>query len=140
MKKSCVIDASVVAKWLLADESSFKADILKDDFRDKEIEIYIPSLLFYEVNNLLKSATLSGRINGEKAQEFYSAFLKLNFIVYDSKKLLEAALKMAIDLNISSYDGSYIALAEYLNIPFYTADENLVKKAKSKLVKSITKY
>lgn len=140
MKKSCVIDASVAAKWLLTDEPNPQAEILKDDFRNKDISICVPIFLFYEVNNLLKSATLSKRISTKNAHDLYQEFLDLDFTIYHSRQLLELTLQKALDLDISSYDASYIALAEYLEIPFYTADEKLVKKAKNKLVKSLADY
>lgn len=135
MNKSIIIDASVIAKWLLPDEEDYAADIIKKGFASREISISVPALIFYEVNNLLKSAVLSGRLDAKKAVSLYEAFLDFDFIICSSKPLLKAALRKALELNISSYDASYIVLAEHLQIPFFTADEKLVKKASSGLVK-----
>ena len=140
MNKSIIIDASVVAKWLLADEQDFTADLIRKEFAKKAVSISVPSLLFYEVNNLLKSAILSRRINIKNAIGLYEAFLDFDFTVYSSKQLYKATLMKALEYNISSYDASYVILAEYLQIPFYTADEKLVKKASSKLVKLLDDY
>lgn len=140
MNKSIIIDASVVAKWLLPDEEDFVANFIKKDFASREIYISVSVLIFYEVNNLLKSAILSGRLDAKKAVSLYEAFLDFDFIIYSSKPLLKATLRKAVELNISSYDASYVALAESLQIPLYTADKKLVEKAGNVLVKSLEDY
>lgn len=140
MNKSLVIDASVAAKWLLPDEQDFTAKLIKDEFAKRAISIYIPALLFYEVNNLLKSAALAKRIKSKETSRVYEAFLDLDFNVYWSKQILKDALKIALKLNLSSYDAAYVALAEDLQIPFYTADGRLVKQASNKLIKSLDEF
>ena len=140
MNKSIVIDASVAAKWLLPDEEDFSANLIKEEFAKRAISISVPVFIFYEVNNLLKSAILSSRLDVKGATSLYKAFLDIDFTVYWSKHLLKTALEIAVELNISSYDANYIVLAEYLQIPFYTADEKLVKIASSKLVRPLVAY
>lgn len=140
MNKSIIIDASVVAKWLLPDEENFTANLIKAEFAKNAISISIPNFIFYEVNNLLKSAILTGRLDIKRASSLYEAFLDFDFTVYWSKQLLKATLKRAFELKISSYDASYVCLAEHLQIPFFTADEKLVKKASSSLVKVLNDY
>ena len=140
MNKSIVIDASVCAKWLLPDEKDATADLIKKEFAQRVMSISVPVFIFYEVNNLLKSAILSGRLDAKEAINLYEAFLDLDFIVYSSKQLLKSILKKAIELNISSYDASYVSLAEFLQIPLYTADQKLVKKTSNKLVRSLEDY
>lgn len=140
MNKSIIIDASVIAKWLLPDEEDFVANIIKEDFASRAISVSVPVFIFYEVNNLLKSAVLSGRLDAKRAVSLYEAFLDFDFIICSSKPLLKATLRKAVELNISSYDASYVALAESLQIPFFTADEKLVKKASNSLVKVLDDY
>ena len=140
MNRSIIIDASVAAKWLLPDEANPIADLIKEDFAKRIISIAVPAFIFYEVNNLLKSASLSGRLNQKMAMSLYEAFLNLETTVYWSKQLLKAALERAFELNISSYDASYVVLAEYLQIPFFSADEKLVKIASNRLVRPLAVY
>lgn len=140
MKKTIIIDASIIAKWLLPDEYDFRADIIKKAFTDREIAIAVPTLIFYEINNLLKSAALSKRISVKDSADFYEYFLNLNLTIHWSRELLKNALQKALNINISSYDASYVVLAESLQIPFFTADEKLVKKANSPLVKPLEDY
>lgn len=140
MNKSIIIDASIAAKWLLPDEEDFAAHLIKKEFAERIISISVPVFIFYEVNNLLKSAILNDRLDVKRAVSLYEAFLDCDFTIYSSKLLLKATFKKAVGLNISSYDASYVVLAEHLQIPLYTADEKLVKKASSSLVKVLSDY
>ncbi len=141
MKKVIIIDASIVAKWLLPDEDDFIANTIKRAFENRQVEIAVPIFIFYEVNNLLKSAALSNRISFRDSLDFYENFLNLNFNIHSSKLLLKNTLQTALEFEISSYDASYIALAEYLKIPFYTADLKLLQKVKNnKFIKDLKTF
>lgn len=136
-----IVDASVVAKWFFVDEKYTQAALkVKEDFLNKKVVISAPLFIFYEVNNLLKSACKSLRIEEEKATEAYGAFLDLDFVVYSTKDLLHATLETALKLDISSYDASYVVLAEYLRVPLFTADQKLLSKTESEFVRSLNDY
>ncbi|MBI2315258.1 type II toxin-antitoxin system VapC family toxin [Candidatus Daviesbacteria bacterium] len=128
MNKSIIIDASVVAKWLLPDGEDPLANLIKRDFTKRIITISVPTLIFYEINNLLKSAILSNRLNIKQAVNLYEVFLNLDFIVYWSKQLLISALKRALELNISSYDAAYVVLSGQFKSPFMLQMKNWLKK------------
>lgn len=138
--KQIVIDASVAAKWLLPDEDHPQAELIKKDFAGRELSVAVPMFIFYEINNLLKSAVSSNRIKPQEAIDLYKSFLDIEFTVHSLKHLFLPTLNLALKLNISSYDASYIVLAEYLQISFFTADEKLVKKANNQYVLSLTEY
>jgi len=135
-----IIDSSVAAKWYLPDEKDINALKIKADFTDKAILITIPILFYYEVSNILKTTSKALRISKEIVAITYQDLLKLDFTVYYSNVLFKAALEKALELDISSYDASYIALAEYLEVPFYSADDRLIKKANHKLVVHLKDY
>ena len=140
-KARIIIDASVFAKWFLPDEKDREiALLIKEDYAKEYVAISLPSVTFYEVNNIFRSAVMRSRIGKEEAFERFSSFLKLDFIIYTMEDLQQKILEKAIKLDLSSYDASYVALAEYLDVYFYTADERLVKKAKNKLVLSLKNY
>lgn len=138
--KTIIIDASVIAKWYLPDEKDDYALKIQQDFTSKTIFISVPILLFYEVNNILKNAAKSLRISKEKTYKAYKDLLQLDFTVYSSVALFEETLQLAIAFDITSYDASYIALAEYLKVPVFTADKKLVEKTSSSLVKVLDDY
>lgn len=135
-----ILDSSVIAKWFFPEADNDKALALKDSFIHSDISISIPLLLFYEMNNILKTATQSLRIDKKEAGKVYKAFLHLPFVVYSSQALMNSTLEIAIKYNISSYDAAYIALAEYLQVMFVTADEKLLKKVPHKLVVNLKDY
>ena len=135
-----ILDSSVIAKWFFPEESGQLALKIKDDFTTNVTSISAPLLLYWEINNLLKTATKRSRITAKSAVSVYEAFLKLNFIVYSSEELMTKTLKIAIRFDISSYDASYVALAEYLQKPFFTADQKLLSKVISNFVFDLKSY
>lgn len=133
-----ILDSSVIAKWFFPSEEDGEIALkLRDLFLSKDISISAPTLIYYEINNLIRSAIKSLRINKKLAQEAYLGFLELNLITYSSKELMELALEKAISLDISSYDASYLTLAEYLQVPLITADQKLIDKAKGDLIQNL---
>ena len=135
-----ILDSSIVAKWFLPEEQNDIALKIKEDFVNKKITISAPTLIFYELNNILKTAVKSLRIGKKKAVNAYEGFLDLGIIVYSSKDLFKNTLDRAMNLDISSYDASYIVLADYLKTPLFTADQKLLTKAKSKFIRSLQDY
>lgn len=135
---SIILDSSVIAKWFFpSEENSEKALKIKDMFLTHEFTLSVPTVIYYEINNLLKTATKRLRINEKLAKSAYEGFLELELISYSFKELMKSTLEKAILLDISAYDASYIVLSEYLNTPFITADEKLVAKANNNLVQNL---
>ena len=139
-KTTLILDSSVIAKWFFAKNDSDNALIIKEKFTDKKISLSVPLLLYYEINNLLKTAVKKYRIDEQDAIKVYKAFLQLNFISYSSEFLLEKTLEIAIKYDISSYDATYVALSEYLQVQFLTADQKLLEKVQNKLVVDLKNY
>ena len=135
-----IIDASIIIKWLLPDEEDKIALKIKQDFDEKMLTITIPHLTFYEIGNVLKTAIKRERISENSAKKLYSALIDLEFVVYATKDLFAFALSRSIDFDISVYDAAYIALAEYLQVPFLTADRKLLNKVKNKFVIDLKEY
>ena len=136
-----IIDASVFAKWFLADEKNRTTALqLKKDYTEGKISISIPSITFYEISNLLRTSVMRSRLSREQAIIAYAGFLQIDLTSYELKSLLKEILETAITYNISSYDASYVSLSEQLEIPFYTADEKLLNKVSNHLVKHLSEY
>lgn len=139
-RTNIIVDSSVIIKWLLPDEEDSIAMQIKRDFASNTLMISIPYLTYYEVGNVLKIAVRRERISEKKAKELYNAFVDLEFIVYATKELFTIALNRSVELDISTYDASYIALAEYLRVPFITADRKLLNKISSKFIVDLRHY
>ena len=133
-----ILDSSVIAKWFFPSEADSETALkIRDLFLEHKISISVPSLIYYEINNLLHTAIKRLRINKKLAKEAYLGFLELELISYSSKELMVITLENAISLDISSYDASYVALSKYLEIPLITADQKLLNKAKINLVQNL---
>lgn len=135
-----IVDASIIIKWLLPDEEDTVALKIKQDFEEKLLTISVPHIIYYEIGNVLKTAIIRNRIKRDEAKKLYRAFIDLEFITYAMKDLLSLALIKSLENDISFYDASYIALSEYLQIKFLTADQKLLNKVKSKLVIDLKNY
>lgn len=134
--KKVVLDASGIVKWYLNEEYSNYALKLRDAHVSGNIRIIVPTLLIYEVLNVLRH---SGVYTEEELIELAQSLNKYGFECCDlSGPLKEEAVRTAFKYNITLYDASYVALAITLNTTLYTADEELISKtAQPEMVKHI---
>jgi len=132
--KSAVLDASVILKWYLFDETyGQKALDLLHKFITRELNILSPSLLEYEVINGLIIAQKRGRIKEEKILTAIEGFFDLQIDLRDLSHFYQRSLYYCKVYNQSLYDASYLALAETEEIPLITADEGLFNTVKKDL-------
>ena len=132
--KSVVLDASVILKWYLFDETyGQKALDLLHRFITKELDILSPSLLEYEVINGLIIAQRRGRIKEENILSAIEGFFDLQIDLKNLSYLYQRSLYFCKVYNRSLYDASYLALAETEGIPLITADGGLYHAVKKDL-------
>jgi len=128
-----VVDANIVAMWVLNEDYSDLATKLRDLYIDGEITLYAPSLLRYEIANVLWKAVKYRQIlNLDQALNALRDLLILcPKIVKLSRKDLKKVLLLAIDRGITTYDAAYIVLKEKIKGIFVTADKKLYNKVKN---------
>lgn len=127
--RSIVLDASVVIKWFLLEKLSQKAIKFRFQHLKGEIVISAPSLLIFEITNVL--CTKKG-INKEVISSALNSFYAAEVKEYPfDKNLTEGMVKIAKKFKITAYDACYLALAQKLACRFYTADEKLYRKVSS---------
>ena len=132
--KQAVVDASVALKWYLDDEElGTKAINILTLYVSGDINIFAPSLIEYEVMDGLKIAQKRGRIDKNTIQTAIEGFFNLEIKVYNVSHLFHKTLDIMNSCDISSYDASYLALAENEKTPFVTADKVLYNKVRKKL-------
>jgi len=121
-----VVDASVGIKLFVEEEFSEKTHALFSHLAaDPPAELYVPDLFYIECTNiLLKYTRRFGRPLAD-VQSDISDMRLLSLKPASTADLMEDALLLAIEKNLSAYDACYAVLAHYLDIPLITMDEQL---------------
>ena len=130
MDGSVVLDTSVVIKWfrqgeVLADQSL----ALRKAYLDGQIEITVPSLLAYELTNVLryKGDLTTGQVQ-DAVQSLFD--MRLEWVL-PSSTVMRRAVEIARTNETTVYDAAFAALAEELGATFVTADEKLACRLKA---------
>jgi len=130
--KTYVLDTSVVVKWFVAEEDSDKAEIFMFDFQRGEINVIVPTLLEYEVANVLWVKRREG-ISKEEAVEIVKDFESINLPTKTAFELMEQAQDFSYKYDVAIYDAMFLALAYQHSCEFITADKKLYNKVKGEL-------
>ena len=116
-----VVDASVAAKWFLAEEHSDRASQL----RSSGDQLIAPDLLHIELANVINQWRRRSIISEPVASALAGGLSTLNIELAASLPLLPEAFRLAATYDRSIYDSLYIALALRERCQFVTADERL---------------
>lgn len=123
-----VIDASVITKWYITEENSDKAVELRRLHEAGTQPIHIPELLFFELTNTFVNTKklVQSEINNSIESLVLLELQVSSFDMDDYKNLV----LIAREFHISSYDASYVYLAQKLHVDLITADIKLFTKTK----------
>lgn len=123
-----VLDASVAAAWLLPDERSEKTDeVLALVAIDGALA---PSLLWYELRNILVMATRRGRLPDREAVPALARLRRLPIETVDMTVSDDSTvIRLAESHRLSAYDATYLALSMRTNAPLATLDKALGRTA-----------
>jgi predicted nucleic acid-binding protein len=121
-----VLDASILIQTLVREKYTDIALKLVSMLK----AIYVPSLILYEIGNALVILTRKNFITKEDA---IRKFNYINSIPTLNIKEIEfnKAIDIAIELDITLYDASYLDLAFEAEAPLVTADRELYEKGKT---------
>lgn len=125
-----LVDASVAIKWVLPEEHAQQAVRLRTDTVIAGGQFVCPPHMTSEVMNAIYRRTSRGdpdiRLTVDQANDAVAAFLSLTVRKIHSQQLYRQAWTLAQRHAISSiYDSLYVALAELLGTPVWTADRRL---------------
>ena len=122
-----ILDTSVIIKWyrqgeVLAD----RALALRDAYLDGRIAIVVPSLLAYELSNVLRfKQDMSTEDVQAAVKSLYDMGLEW---IMPSSAVICRAVEIVRTYETTVYDATFVALAESLDATFVTADERLVRQ------------
>ena len=125
-----VVDASVVAAWVLPDESSDAADeVLRRVATEGALA---PELLWHELRNILLVAARRGRL---PLSDVVPSLLRLRRLPIEAVNVGGFADARLIDLaeryHLTAYDAAYLLLALERGVALATADRALISAAKA---------
>jgi predicted nucleic acid-binding protein len=123
-----VIDTSVAMAWCFEDEATEAADLVLDRLR--EDEAVVPAIWPLEVANVLLVAERRGRLTEAQVSRFLGLLTQLPIEVDDAPRELAGIVAAGRRHELSSYDASYLVLAERLGASLATLDRRLAKAAK----------
>jgi len=129
--ETVVVDASVVAKWFLVEVYSTNALLLRDKYIAGEIALASPCIMPFEVLNALRYSSLYAEdalVNVVRSLHKYGIALWDLIGAYGQR-----VAEVAMELDLSVYDASYVALAEIATAKLVTADEEMLAKAKDRI-------
>lgn len=127
-------DASLVIKLVVEEIGSREARALWRSWQYEGRDIAAPPLLRYEVTSVLRKHVVRGLRTASESQQALSRALAFDIQYLELTNLHQRAFDLAERLNRSAaYDAHYLAVAEYLNCEFWTADERLVNSVRDEL-------
>ncbi len=116
-----VVDSSVAVKWFSAPEpDSGLALDLRDEHVRGQKRLWASDLLFHEVTNALR---YKPQYNLERLKEAVRALYGIHLHIGSTdERILERAVEIAVDGNVTVYDAVPVALAELKQTICITAD------------------
>jgi len=126
--KTLVIDTSVAVKWFSQEKDTGSALLVRDAMFTKKVQAQAPDLLLYELANALRYRP--GYVYKDVKLAVQSVHdMGIQFVA-PSGTLIEHAVKLAFQYDITVYDGCFLALGLITNAPLLSADKRLINRAK----------
>jgi predicted nucleic acid-binding protein len=118
-----VLDASYLAAYLLPDEYDPQVTACFEKYISNSLVLIAPSVLDYEILNIIRSAIVQGRLKLEHKDVLVNLYQDLSIQTLPIDYI--SVLDMSLAYSISAYDASYLWLANHLGISLLTLDAHL---------------
>jgi predicted nucleic acid-binding protein len=127
MKAHIVPDTSVVIKWFRQGEVlAEQALALRAAYLDGQLQLSVPSLLAYELTNVLR---YKDDLTTAQVEEAVQSLVDMGLeSAPPTSILMRRAAVIAHAADATVYDATFAALAESLEATFVTADERLARR------------
>lgn len=119
-----VVDASVLGAIAFHEPRADEAASLI-----RGADLFAPPLLAYEMANVARKRILLHKDQEEAFTEALRLVLAMGIEWVEVSH--EAALKLALNNNLSTYDASYLYVSQYMEAPLVTFDDRLKRAARS---------
>jgi predicted nucleic acid-binding protein len=126
MNSLACVDASLTLKLVLYESDSVLARTLWGEWHTKNVSVIAPALWGYEVTSVIRNRVHRGRLSPDLGAEAFATIHLLSVQVMQPAGLHQRAWELARHFNRpAAYDAHYLALAEMVGCPFWTADQRL---------------
>lgn len=120
-----VVDASVVAAWVLRDEDNHpKAHNVMEDISN--YSVVVPRIFWYEICNTLLKGEKDNRVNCDVSDILIKKIRKLPFVT-EKRQKESRIIKLGRQYNLTGYDAAYLVAAIDHNAMLATFDVRLSK-------------
>ena len=125
------VDSSLVIKLAIDEESSDEARERWSEWRRNDTEVVAPSLLSYEVTSALRNKVHRGLVLLDEAVDALAELLRLPISVISVPDIHERAWRLSTMFGRpNAHDAYYLAVAEIVDCPLWTADRWLANAVK----------
>ncbi len=126
-----VIDASVIIKWYMDEKYSNLALSIRDRFINRELDLIVPSLVYFEVLNGLK---YTEDFTKEELHIVAESLENYGFdVIAPKNEIRSKMIEIAMDYETNIYDAIYVAITIEKKTQLFTADEKIKKKLPNEL-------
>jgi predicted nucleic acid-binding protein len=122
-----VIDASVTLAWCFEDEATDATEAVLDQFNNDEA--MVPAIWPLEVANVMLVAERRGRLSEAQASRFLDLLQQLPIGIDEVPIGIAEVVATGRRHELSSYDASYLVLAERIGAALATLDRRLADAA-----------
>lgn len=122
-----MVDCSVAAKWTLTEPGDVEASRLLDEQEAGRISLIAPELLLVEFASLISKRVRRKQLSVDQAHEMFWIIEHSDLKFFETRRLLGAALELALTSQMSAWDCVYLALAIERNCAMITDDRRLFR-------------
>jgi predicted nucleic acid-binding protein len=122
-----VLDSSVAFKWVVPELHSDKALLLRDDYRNRVVQLIAPDIFLGEVTHALTRAERQKRITPTQGAQALADILNTPPLLVGYIALLPRAYEISSHHHVGVFDCLYVALAEREGCDLVTADDRMLK-------------
>lgn len=115
-----VVDNSIVIAWFIGDQATSYTDRLRE--RSRRQALHAPAVWPLELVNALWSLQKRRRLRAFQVDEIVAKAERLGVTVHREAVAARRLLDIAREFALSSYDASYLELAQRLGLPMGVKD------------------
>lgn len=134
MTSPICVDAGILLKLVLQEPDSHLAEALWQSWISAGVQPVAPQLFPFEVTAVLRKLTHRETVKPDLAGKMLKTALAIDVSLQTFDGIHQRAWQLAADFKRpTAYDTHYLALAEHLGCPFWTADQRLFNAVRDKL-------